>query len=168
METRAADETSTLSYFQIPCPHTHMLSRATSQLLSVSSIISSLLKGKRAASLERMDEGRVFFSQKRSYQEKQQWFPEGWAAATDTRQLGAEGDVASPGRRVLSDTSPVPGHQAQRAVSSAGQRCLICSRNEHTSMSSQQRALAQGHVMLAVSSCVSQALKKKKKAFVLQ
>lgn len=30
-------------------------------------------------------------------------------------------------------------------------------------MSSQQRALAQGHVMLAVSSCVSQALKKKKK-----
>lgn len=124
METRAADETSTLSYFQIPCPHTHMLSRATSQLLSVPSIISSLLKGKRAASLERMDEGRVFFSQKRSYQEKQQWFPEGWAAATDTRQLGAEGDVASPGRRVLSDTSPVPGHQAQRAVSSAGTALL--------------------------------------------
>lgn len=56
--------------------------------------------------MERIYEDRVVFSQKRSYQEKQQWFPEGWAPATDTQRLRAEGDVASPGRRVLSDTLP--------------------------------------------------------------
>lgn len=64
--------------------------------------------------------------------------------------------------------SPVPRHQARCVVSSAGQRCSICSRNEHISMSSQQRALAQGHVMLAVSSCVSQALKKKSVCFAIR
>ena len=42
---QAADETSTV-YFQSPSPCNHMLSRATSQLLSVSGVVSSFLEGK--------------------------------------------------------------------------------------------------------------------------